>query len=240
MPPLTAVKWSSESTSIAFAWDGTSVQTIDFNRQVATQLINQVDSVDVINNTIWFTSTTGGQTTLWRQSTFGQSAPRFVTMFDGPVEFLPAGNNHPVVRQSPSGLTTIVRIDNISNQAVLQDLGQVDDWWWSSQTQPIWTRGVDLWTLDKKNQPVLVERSVADVTWGDWAVPEKVIALSDKTSLRIRQFEPTLGSPLLLNYALPDTAKLVSSWVDTKLNAYLVTDPAPAILLVSWSPTADL
>jgi len=239
LPQLTTVKWSSESSSIAFALQDSAIKTIDFDRRITTDFVNQAAAMDVINDTVWFTTGLDGKTTLWRQAAFGQTTPRFVTMFDGPIEFLSSAGDGAAIRQTTGRQTTIVRIDQVSGQTVLQGLGPVDQWWWSKQTQPLWTRGVDLWTLNKAGQPTLVERSVAEIKWAAWAIAAKAIAFGDQSTLRIRQFEPALGSPLLSNYALPATAQLVGTWFNTKQNAYLVTDPAPAILLVSWSPTVD-
>lgn len=208
IPLLDNFTWDEQTSTLFYGTSGETVTRYDALTQTST-VVATATSFALVKDTLWYTTVADGETTVEKQSTFGQQTP--VTIFQQPGAW--SLINNPIgllLKNSATREVLLLRPQNFSSLYASINLGLIDTLWWTNSAQPpLWLAGSDLWTLDEYDAPLLIDRFPTQLRAAVWLVTGHTLVISDGHELRIQSIGVQQGRGTLLSWSSLTTFSIV-------------------------------
>lgn len=214
VPLVEDVFWLSGSDSIVYGRQ--SGRLWQFDSVTKTQhLVGTATKAGPLGNEVWLATVSAEQTTIVRQSPFSTTAAIIIDECPGTCQVRSGSGTSLIIRQ-PDGSTRLVTL-GLTGQAKSRSLGQTDQVFWSSTNEPpLWTRGVEIWTLDHNQQPLLLDRRSQPINQLVWVVPSHLLLVSDPEGLTISSVSSRQGRGVVFSAPLAPGQRVVTITVDRR------------------------
>lgn len=231
---VTDVQFDPVNDNVAFARQGESL--IRFDGLTATQESIAISSSFTLRNeTVWFTQTKDNQTTILQQPSFGTHIPEIVLEVAGTWTFVDAPSGTLLLRNAESRILTTLDQRFTGGPWTPTELGAADRWWWTDTRQaPIWINGSDLFSLDEKKNPLLLDRLTETPISVAWIDPNHLISLVTEHEISVRSVSARQGRGTLVSTEYTSPVRLVGSDIASR-ELIIQTSADPLTLQqISW------
>lgn len=232
LAPLDHLFWGERGDAVFYGLRGGQLFVIDALAQTET-VIGQRTSAGWYNHQLWSTSGAGQTTRIFYQ-TSETIQPVISQDLPGNWQIEPSPAGTLLMRDRDSRQVQIFMPSSVRAQTKPLALGPVDRLWWPDrQLPPLWQDGRQVYTLDTKNQPLLLERGPTSYQEVLWLAPRHILVSNDGQQLVISSVSPRQGQGIILTHDLSSPAHLIN--VDRGRKTILLQSlQPPALFTLSW------
>ncbi len=207
--PFNQPHFDATNENIFFALEKDQVKRYDVFTKTST-IIAPGTSLTTNNDAVWFTQSSTGKTTFFRQSSFGQKNADEMLTLSGSWKFVPGPNGIYLIQNTESlELATLSQAFGESTFTTSL-LGRADRWWWTNAGQPpLWLNGSNLMTIDAEKIPQLVDRLSAEPTLVQWILPGHSVLIQNDQLLSMRSVSALQGRGTLIEKTFDQPGRII-------------------------------